>query len=180
MELVVSVSWCVESSLSPQLWLSTVHARVWPASRLELEGNEGQSSASLRRRSFLAEDHMYILDPRGTAAEDLSMNSVTLVARSKAGLGGCICSTRITQGVVGWGGRYYIRQLGLLVVRGRRGYIIISADHQGVAELQEVTNPTFVSDFWLIFLVVLLLGTSSEHLDNPCKHVPWPLSEFAL
>ena len=64
-----------------------MHARVWPASRLELEGNEGQSSASLRRRSFLAEDHMYILDPLGTAAEDLFRNSVTLVARSKASLG---------------------------------------------------------------------------------------------
>ena len=90
---------------------------------------------------------MYILDPLGTAAEDLFRNSVTLVARSKAGLGGCICSTPITQGVAGWGGRYYIRELGLLVVRGRRGYIILSADH---------------------------------HLDDPCKHIPWPLSEFAL
>lgn len=46
-------------------------------------------------------------------------------------------STPITQGVAGWGGRYGIRQLGLQVVRGRRGYIILFADPQGMPELQE-------------------------------------------
>ena len=53
----------------------------------------------------------------------------------------------------GWGGRYYdsgIRQLGVLVVRGRWGYIILFADPQGVALLQEVINLTFVPDLWLI------------------------------
>ena len=48
--------------------------------------------------------------------------------------------------------QYCICQLDLLVVRGR-SYITLFADPQGVAELQAVTN-TFLSDFWLIFLVI--------------------------
>lgn len=44
---------------------------------------------------------------------------------------------------MGWGGRYYdsgIRQLGLLVVRGRQGYNMLFADPQGVALLQEAQH----------------------------------------
>ena len=48
---------------------------------------EGESSDSLRRRSFLAEDDIDFLDPLGEAVEDLFGKSVTFVFLDKASLG---------------------------------------------------------------------------------------------
>ena len=47
---------------------------------------EGESSDSLRRRSFLAEDQMDFLNPLGEAVEDLFKNSVTFVVLNEASL----------------------------------------------------------------------------------------------
>ena len=47
---------------------------------------EGESSDSLRRRSFLEEDQMDFLNPLGEAVEDLSSKSVTFVVLNKASL----------------------------------------------------------------------------------------------
>ena len=45
---------------------------------------EGESSDSLRRRSFLEEDQMDFLNPLGEAVEDLSRNSVAFVVLNEA------------------------------------------------------------------------------------------------
>ena len=81
-ELMGPVSWCVESSSSPQFWLNTIYARLWPASSSEKV--EGESSDSLQRHSFLTEDQMDFLNPLGEAVEGLSRNSVTFIILNKA------------------------------------------------------------------------------------------------
>jgi hypothetical protein len=58
------------------------------------------------------------------------------------------------QHVVGWESLYYdfgVRQPGLLVVRGWRYFTLFAEPHQGVALLEEETEPsTLVPDVWLI------------------------------